>query len=79
MTRILYRYGAFWTTCWTPRRLFTVPPSEQVHQFVKEWVLPALKLYEEEIAKAKSVELSVYALPGMGATCNLFLPHIPTS
>ena len=28
---------------------------EQVQEFVKEWVLP----YEEEIAKAKSVELAV--------------------
>ena len=33
--------------------------SEQVHEFVKEWVLPALKPYEEGIAKAKSVELTV--------------------
>lgn len=32
---------------------------EQVQEFVKEWVEPALKPYEEEIAKAKSVELSV--------------------
>lgn len=32
---------------------------EQVHEFVKEWVAPALKPYEEEIAKAKSVELTV--------------------
>jgi len=32
---------------------------EQVHEFVKEWVVPALKPYEKEIAKAKSVELTV--------------------
>ena len=32
---------------------------EQVQEFVKEWVQPALKPYEEEIAKAKSVELTV--------------------
>ena len=32
---------------------------EQVHEFVKEWVWPALKPYEEEIVKAKSVELTV--------------------
>ena len=32
---------------------------EQVHEFVEEWVLPALKPYEEEIGKAKSVELTV--------------------
>jgi adenylosuccinate lyase len=32
---------------------------EQVHEFVKEWVEPALRPYEEEIAKAKSVELTV--------------------
>jgi len=32
---------------------------EQVREFVKEWVGPALKPYEEEISKAKSVELTV--------------------
>jgi len=32
---------------------------EQVREFVTEWVGPALKPYEEEIAKAKSVELTV--------------------
>jgi len=32
---------------------------EQVQEFVKEWVEPALKLYKEEIEKAKSVELTV--------------------
>ena len=32
---------------------------EQVREFVKEWVVPALRPYEEGIAKAKSVELTV--------------------
>ena len=32
---------------------------EQVQEFVKEWVEPALKLYEEKIETAKSVELTV--------------------
>ena len=32
---------------------------EQVQEFVKEWVEPALKPYEEKIETAKSVELTV--------------------
>ena len=32
---------------------------EQVQEFVKVWVEPALKPYEEKIEKAKSVELTV--------------------
>jgi adenylosuccinate lyase len=41
-----------------PKTLIGRAP-EQVHEFVKGWVEPALKPYEEEIAKAKSVDLNV--------------------
>ena len=32
---------------------------EQVQEFIKEWVEPPLKPYEEKIEKAKSVELTL--------------------
>lgn len=32
---------------------------EQVYEFLKEWVEPALKPYEEALKQAKVVELSV--------------------
>jgi adenylosuccinate lyase len=32
---------------------------EQVHEFLKEWVEPALKPYEEVLKQAESVELTV--------------------
>jgi adenylosuccinate lyase len=32
---------------------------EQVHEFLKEWVEPALKPYEEVLRQAGSVELTV--------------------
>jgi adenylosuccinate lyase len=32
---------------------------EQVHEFLKEWVEPALKPYEEVVQSAKVVELTV--------------------